>query len=250
VFDTPVLAVDLEVLGPPILELDLTADRPNALIACTLSEILPDGAVSRVTYGELNLTHRESHEHPAALEPGRRHSVRMQLSDCGHRFAAGTRLRIVISTAYWPVVWPSPERATVTIVAGSSSLLLPVRPKRPEDAALAPFAEPEAAPRLRKTQIKPGWEQRTITEDRVRGETVWELSDSDGTYRIDDIDFDRQHPPAAAGLDPSRRPGLGARRAGMAPRLFTRHMARLGRKQYRHDRQPGGLPSAGANGRR
>ena len=113
----------------------------------------------------------------------------MQLSDCGHRFAAGTRLRIAVSTAYWPVVWPSPERTTVTIVAGSSSLLLPVRPKRPEDAALAPFAEPEAAPRLRKTQIKPGWEQRTITEDRVTGETVWELSDSDGTYCIDDIDL-------------------------------------------------------------
>src|SRR5260370_13170 len=92
VFDTAPLAGDIEVLGAPVVELDVSADRPNALLACTLSEILPGGAVSRVTYGLLNLTHRESHEHPAPLEPGKRYRVRVQMNHCGHRFAAGTRL--------------------------------------------------------------------------------------------------------------------------------------------------------------
>jgi len=189
VFDTPVLDKDMEVLGAPLVELDLAADRPNAFVAGTLSEILPDGSVSRVSYGVLNLTHRESHEHPTPLVPGRRCKVELKLKHCGHRFAAGTRIRLALSTAYWPVIWPSPERATLSVMTGSSSLLLPVRPPRAADAALAPFQAPEAAPRLKKTQIEPGWQKRHISEDRVTGEVVWELSDSDGTQRIDDIDL-------------------------------------------------------------
>ena len=189
VFDTAPLAVDIEVLGAPVVELDVSADRPNALLACTLSEILPGGAVSRVTYGLLNLTHRESHEHPTPLEPGKRYQVKVRMNHCGHRFAAGTSLRLAISTAYWPVAWPSPEPATVTVLMGSSGLVLPLRPARAEDAALAPFGAPEASPKLRKTQIEPGWENRTVTQDRNTGAVVWDLSDSDGTNRIEDIDL-------------------------------------------------------------
>ena len=39
-------------------------DRPVALVAARLSDVAPDGAATRVSYGLLNLTHRESHEHP------------------------------------------------------------------------------------------------------------------------------------------------------------------------------------------
>ena len=92
------------------------------------------------------------------LEPGKRYRVQVQMNHCGHRFAAGTRLRLAVSTAYWPVVWPSPETATVTVLTGSSCLVLPLRPARAEDAALAPFGAPEASPKLRRTQIEPGWE--------------------------------------------------------------------------------------------
>jgi uncharacterized protein len=189
VFDTPLLAVDLDVLGAPVLELDIAADRPNAQVAATLSEILPDGSIARVSYGLLNLTHRESHENPTPLEPGKRYKVKLRLNDCGHRFAAGTRIRLAVSSAYWPIAWPSPEATTLTILGGSSSLVLPVRPRRPADAKLAPFSEPEASPKLRRTQIAPGHERRRITHDLVTGEVVWELEDTDGTYRIDDIDL-------------------------------------------------------------
>jgi uncharacterized protein len=189
VFDTAPLGADLDVLGAPVVELELSSDRPEALLACTLSEILPDGAISRVSYGLLNLTHRESHEHPTPLEPGKAYRIRVQLNDCGHRFAAGTRIRLAISTAYWPIAWPSPEPATLTVSTGSSALILPVRPKRSADTDLRPFLAAEASPALPKTQIQPGWERRRVTHDRVTGEVIWELSDSDGTNRIDDIDL-------------------------------------------------------------
>jgi putative CocE/NonD family hydrolase len=186
VFDTPPLAADIEVLGAPVVELEVSSDRPNAFLACTLSEILPDGAVSRVSYGLLNLTHRESHEHPTPLDPGKRYRIQVQLRHCGHRFAAGTQIRLAVSTSYWPIAWPSPEAATVTLQMGSSGLRLPVRPPRAEDKDLAPFAPPESSPKLGKTQLEPGWEKRSVTQDRVTGEVVWELSDSDGTNRIEE----------------------------------------------------------------
>ena len=82
-FDTEPLPERLEILGAPVVELELAVDRPVALVAARLSDVAPDGAATRVSYGLLNLTHRESHEHPTALEPGRRYRVRLQLNDVG-----------------------------------------------------------------------------------------------------------------------------------------------------------------------
>ena len=70
----------------------------------------------RVSFGVLNLTHRDSHAAPSPLVPGERYRVRLQLNDCGATFPAGHRIRLALSTAYWPMVWPAPHDATVTIL--------------------------------------------------------------------------------------------------------------------------------------
>lgn len=49
-----------------------------------------------------------------------------------------------MSTAYWPMVWPSPETATVRIFAGT--LDLPQRLSKDIDARLSSFSEPATAP--------------------------------------------------------------------------------------------------------
>jgi hypothetical protein len=98
----------------------------------------------RVSYGILNLTHRESHEQPTLLATGERYRVRIQLNDMGSVFPAGHKVRLAISTAYWPMIWPSPDTATVQIFAGT--LDLPQRPPNVADARLSPFPEPETAP--------------------------------------------------------------------------------------------------------
>jgi hypothetical protein len=103
----------------------------------------PSGESLRVSYGVLNLTHREGHEHPALLAIGERYRVRIQLNDAGSVFPAGHKVRLAISTAYWPMIWPSPETATVRIFAGT--LDLPQRPPNVADARLSPFPEPETA---------------------------------------------------------------------------------------------------------
>jgi hypothetical protein len=103
----------------------------------------PSGESLRVSYGVLNLTHRDGHENPALLAIGERYRVRIQLNDAGSVFPAGHKVRLAISTAYWPMIWPSPDTATVRIFAGA--LDLPQRPPNAADARLPPFPEPETA---------------------------------------------------------------------------------------------------------
>ena len=109
-----------------------------------LCDVHPCGESLRVSYGVLNLTHRDCHETPAPLVPGRRYQVRVQLNDAGAVLPAGHKVRLALSTSYWPMVWPSPEQATLTVLGGT--LDLPARPPQATDALLSPLPDPESAP--------------------------------------------------------------------------------------------------------
>ena len=152
-FDTAPLPERLEILGAPVVTLELSSDRPNAFLCARLCDVAPDGASLRVTYGLLNLTHRASHEHPEPLEPGRRYPMRLQLNDVAHAFPAGHRIRLALSTTYWPIAWPSPEAATVTVsTAGSRLVSSGPHRAREDDASSRPSAtrrarRPSPAPR-------------------------------------------------------------------------------------------------------
>ena len=154
VFDTTPLDASIEIFGAPIITLDLSVDRPQANLIVRLCDVHSDGASLRITYGVLNLAHREGHETPTPLEPGRRYRVRIQLNDAGNIIPAGHRIRVAISTAYWPMVWPFAEKATVTII--ESSIELPVRGKGAADAQFLPLSRPETAAPEPTTEIRPG----------------------------------------------------------------------------------------------
>lgn len=190
VFDSDVLTKPLEFLGAPLLYVDVAADKPNAIMVATLSEVLADGAVTRLTYGVLNLTHRDSHDRPRALELGKRYRVTLKLNDCAQRLSAGSRLRLAISTAYWPIVWPSPEPVTLDIALADSHLELPIRPPRSEDARLPKFEPAENAPALGSRQLHPPSERALIIEDLYSGVVTTERFSDDGLIRIDEIDWE------------------------------------------------------------
>ena len=188
-FDSAVLPDALEILGPPVVEIDLRVDRPSAFVAVRLSDVAPDGAATQVSYGLLNLTHRESHEHPEALEPGRRYRVSVKLNDIAHRFGAGRRLRVAISTSWWPRAWPSPEPVVLSVFAGSSALVLPVREPRVEDAALLGFMEPEAAPPAPHTCDVPYHRSRAIRMDADSGEVTVDAIKDVGRFHLEGPDL-------------------------------------------------------------
>ena len=187
VFYTEPLEQDIDTLGTPRLAVTVSSDRPNALIAVTLCEVFPDGAATRISYGLLNLTHRNGHEEPEALEPGKQYRVEVKLCDIGHRFGKGNRIRIAISNAYWHIAMPSPEVNVLSVHCAGSTLSLPVRMPRPEDRTLAPFPEAETSPPLRETQIEDGKATWTTGFDAMTGVTTLQRIVDDGWHRIDDI---------------------------------------------------------------
>jgi uncharacterized protein len=154
VFETAPLDARIEILGAPVVSLELAADKPLANLAVRLCDVRPDAASLRVSYGILNLTHRDSSEAPAPLVPGRRYRVLIRLNDAGVALPAGHRIRLAVSTSYWPMIWPAPEQATVTIFGGR--LELPVRPPSAAHARLPPLPAPETAAPEPTTNVREG----------------------------------------------------------------------------------------------
>jgi len=132
-FDSAPLPADLEIIGRPIATLRIAADVPVAHAAVRLTEINADGTSWLVTYALLNLTHRDGHREPSPLVPGRFYDVEVPLNLMAHRFKKGNRLRLALSESLWPLVWPAPTPAVLSVVTGVSKLTLPVRaPRQPE----------------------------------------------------------------------------------------------------------------------
>jgi putative CocE/NonD family hydrolase len=183
VFDSAPLSSDMEVLGFPTLDLELSSDQTNALLAATLCEIMADGSVTRVSYGVLNLTHRNGHEAPEALTPGVPVRVQLQLNGIAHRFAAGHRIRLALSSSYWPIVWPSPRPAMLSIDLAASSLTLPCRARRPEDERLPAFPPPEHAPALKPHMLEPEESAWTVCHDVHAGTTTVRRIENEGLRR-------------------------------------------------------------------
>ncbi len=159
-FDGAVLEQAFTILGAPFVNLDVASDQENAFVCVRLNEVLPSGESLQVSYGILNLTHRGGHEHPEALEPGKRYSVRVQLNDIAHSFAPGSRIRIAVSTAFWPIVWPSPSPVTLVVFTGVSTLSLPARQPRSSDAQARPLPPPRqsaAHPTSVLVEAEPGF---------------------------------------------------------------------------------------------
>lgn len=186
VFDTAPLEQALEILGAVTVELDVSVDQPTAMVAARLNDVRPDGSVTRVTYGLLNLTHDVRHETSQALVPGKRYRVRVTLNDIAQHFPSGHRLRLALSPSYWPLTWPSPEPVTLTVWPAESTLTLPVRPPRPSDHALPALSPPAGSMPVANTVIEPGNHDWQIISDLGSDRFTLEVNDSDGILRLED----------------------------------------------------------------
>ncbi|GBD43260.1 Cocaine esterase [bacterium HR40] len=182
-FDRPV-----EILGAPRLELELRSDCPHAQLIARLCDVAPDGASTLVSWGCLDLTHRDRHERIEALVPGRPYRFHLPLDDLAWRLLPGHRLRLALSTTYWPMLWPSPWRPVLEIDAAASRLVLPLA--EPEDANWA-FAPPPPPERLPIERLRAARHRRRITVDAGTGTTITESFDDFGRERLIGSDLER-----------------------------------------------------------
>jgi len=192
VFDSAPLKESLEILGSPIVELDLHANKPIAMVAVRLSDVAQDDKATRITYGLLNLTHRNSSENPDHLKPEERYRVRVQLNDIAQVFPQGHRLRLSLSTSYWPLAWPPPEPVCLSIFSGTSILKIPVRQPCESDHQPHEFGEAEGSKPLEKSLIEPEHHNWRVIRDLAKDESTLEVINDRGTYRLEAIDLEVQ----------------------------------------------------------
>jgi len=192
VFDTNTLESGFEILGTPRVELEVSVNRPVAMIAVRLSDVAPDDRATRVSYGLLNLTHRNSSESPEPLEPGRRYRISLDMNHIAQAFPAGHRIRLSLSTSYWPLAWPSPEPVTLSLYPANSRLILPVRSPQACDEQLNSFDEPEAASAGERVLIEPGHHNWLVHRDLATDESTLEVINDHGTHLLEEIDLQLQ----------------------------------------------------------
>ncbi|KAK4945566.1 hypothetical protein LTR10_015185 [Elasticomyces elasticus] len=182
VFDSHTLTESMDLLGPVSLQLRVASDKPNAVLAAVLSEVLPDGSATRISRGLLNLTHRNSHADLEPLEPGRFYDVTVKLNELGQRIGLGSRIRLALSTSYFPMIWPAPEATTLTIDCAHCKLDLPMRSGNPLDSQLKPFEPAVNGPPLKTRFIRPAKSSNKVSQDLSSGVLTIHLEEDAGLW--------------------------------------------------------------------
>jgi uncharacterized protein len=182
-FDGAVLSSDFDLVGAPVLTLKFSVDKPVAQVAVRLNAVWPDGAVSRLTYAVFNLCHMFGHEKPQALVPGKVYTAKIKLDDVACKVSKGQRLRVALSTSYWPMIWPTPESVNLTVHTGASHIDIPVRRELRGD--LPPvFLPAEAATPVQQTALSEPYNKRELTRDQATGEVRLRIEDDFGRSTI------------------------------------------------------------------
>ena len=187
-FDSPALLDDIDIVGQPTITLDFTVNKPVAHVAIRLNDVWPSGEVSRITYHLQNLCFRDSRETPTALTPGQRYQVKIKMDDIAWKVPKDHKLRVSISTSYFPMMWPAPEPVVLTVHTAKSELHLPIRKKNENEKKIV-FVGPEAAAPVAMKELKKPWHKREVTMDAKTGETKLEIIDDFGTQQIKAIDM-------------------------------------------------------------
>jgi uncharacterized protein len=132
VYDGPKLTENVEILGLPRALLRVAADAPLAHWFARLEDVAPDGAVTLVASAGFNGAHRESAREPKALVPGVFVTLDVEMHFTSWVFPKGHRMRLAVSNAQWPMIWPTPYAMTTSLHLGGAEatrLLLPVVPE-------------------------------------------------------------------------------------------------------------------------
>ena len=191
VYDTEPLEERVEILGPTRVVLELSVTEPVAMVAARLCDVAPDGSATRVTYGLLNLTHRNGHQHPESLVPGETYQVEITMNGVAQAFPPGHRIRLSLSTSYWPLAWPPPRPALMSVHPENSALVLPVRKESSgEDPNEGVFEQPEATPAIPTTRTRPGEHNWSVHRDLVDNRFSLEIVKDGGVLHLEDTDLD------------------------------------------------------------
>lgn len=178
-FQTAPLGGEKVFLGRPVLTLKLRVDAELANLCARIVDIHPDGTATRVSFGVINLSHRDGNADPKPLKPGETVTIRLELDACGYRFGEGHRIRLSLSTAYWPMVLPPPADPGVTIDISSLGLAMPRLGEHRRFEMKQPN-NPDPLPKY--TELSPAETRRSVTRDLAANRTRYDVLEDTGLF--------------------------------------------------------------------
>lgn len=174
-WETAPVDVPLDIVGRPVLKARVAINQPQGNLIARLVDVHPDGTAALIARGVLNLCHREGFAAPRAMAPGQGEEIALAIDETCYRVRPGHRLRVAVSTAYWPIVLPSPVAVTVTLSGGV--LALPVAEDAPQIAVPLP---PEGTRSPGHPQLEPGGTRRWVQHDLQAGRVRYHLAEDTG----------------------------------------------------------------------
>ncbi|MEM9549565.1 MAG: CocE/NonD family hydrolase [Pseudomonadota bacterium] len=181
-FEGDPLDTDLDIVGAPEVTLKLRCDQPQGQIAIRLNHVHPDGASTRITYGVLSLAHRSGHANPEPMSANEPIKLRVKLDHIAYRVPKGHRLRLSVSSAYWPLIWPSPKKTKLNLTGGA--LEIPVRNPATEEEWSFPPAESDTPWDIET--LRPGGNTRRVETDLATGIVSLVIEDDFGRMKDGD----------------------------------------------------------------
>ena len=177
---------DLNITGRARVKLKVKSDKACGQICVRLNHVQPTGDDTRISYGLLNLSLRENQATPSPVEPGQWYEVTVPIDHIAYRVPAGETLRLSISSAYFPLVWPSPEFCTLGLDLAGCCLDLPLHDRATAQAE-SPFPPAVGAAGAGLKEVEPVRYKRTITTDAATGKVTTRIIDDLGTTHYTDM---------------------------------------------------------------
>lgn len=168
-FTTGPLAEPLEILGVPEVKARVTTDQDWGLLAARLLALDPDGKGYLICRSSRNMAFPEDLSTPRTPTPGEPIDLSLSLRATSAVIPAGWRLRLSLSGADFPVVWPPRSKFKLTVDPHESTLTLPIVAAPTNDRIL---------------DIPPSGPLPSAPITSVRDESAWELTADDGAHTL------------------------------------------------------------------
>ncbi len=187
VYDSAPLDETIEIIGRPEVHLNVVADAALFQWTVRLEDVAPDGAVSLVSGALINPSQRLSRLDPVPLTPGEPTPLAARIHFTTWRFQPKHRIRLAISNAQFPMIWPSPyPGSTSLILSQATKLTLPIPPEPTASPIDLPEPEaydesPDGAHGYSFGPISPAYRDATLGESTyyVTSDCDWRIGESD-----------------------------------------------------------------------
>jgi predicted acyl esterase len=142
VFTTDSLPKTVEIAGVPVARLYFSSTARVMQVIAKVCDVAPDGTVSLISRGQLNVAHRQGLDKPDYLTPGIVYGIDVPIKATSYIFEKGHRIRLLITSGEFQTILSTPYPGKNTIYFGgdyNSFLELPVVPNSKSDVTSLKF---------------------------------------------------------------------------------------------------------------